>query len=122
MHTQGRVAEKVAFITGAARGQGRSHALRLAQEGADIYATDACEDIASLTYGMASEEDLKETARLVEATGRRIITRKVDVRDQAGLDAAAADAVEQFGRIDIVSANAGICGCRPTIDLTASSA
>ncbi len=92
--------------------------MRLAQEGADIYATDACEDIASLTYGMASEEDLAETARLVEKTGRRIITRKVDVRDQAGLDAAAADCVAQFGRIDIVSANAGVCGCRPTVELT----
>ncbi|MGW5075874.1 mycofactocin-coupled SDR family oxidoreductase [Rhodococcus sp. NPDC004095] len=115
---QGRVAGKVAFITGAARGQGRSHALRLAREGADIYATDACEDIKSLSYGMASEEDLVETARLVAETGRRIITRKVDVRDQAGLDAAAADAVEQFGSLDIVSANAGICGCRPTVELT----
>ncbi|KAA9148633.1 mycofactocin-coupled SDR family oxidoreductase [Amycolatopsis acidicola] len=114
----GRVEGKVAFITGAARGQGRSHALRLAEEGADIVAVDACEDIATLEYPMATEADLRETEKLVRERGRRVLARKVDVRDQAGLNQVAADAVEQLGGMDIVSANAGICGCRPTFDLS----
>lgn len=114
----GRVEGKVAFITGAARGQGRSHAVRLAEEGADIVAVDACADIASLEYGMASEAELEETAELVRGLGRRVLARRVDVRDQAGLDQVAADAVAEFGHIDIVSANAGVCGCRPTLDLS----
>ena len=114
----GRVSGKVAFITGAARGQGRSHALRLAAEGADIVATDACEDIDSLEYAMATEDDLRETERLVKELGRRILIRKVDVRDQDGMNAVANDAVEAFGGIDIVSANAGVCGCIPTLDLS----
>lgn len=113
----GQLKGKVAFITGAARGQGRSHAVRLAAEGADIVAVDACTDIASLEYGMANEEDLQETVRLVESLDRRILSRRVDVRDQIGLNQAAADAMDAFGRIDIVSANAGVCGCKPTLDL-----
>jgi SDR family mycofactocin-dependent oxidoreductase len=105
----GRVAGKVAFITGAARGQGRSHALRLAQEGADIIAVDLCEDVPTVKYSMASKEDLAETARQVEALDRRVVTAKADVRDQAALATAVDAAVADLGRLDIVVANAGIC-------------
>ncbi|AZG45908.1 mycofactocin-coupled SDR family oxidoreductase [Gordonia insulae] len=105
----GRVEGKVAFITGAARGQGRSHAVRLAEEGADIIAIDICKDVPSNTYAMSRPEDLKETARLVEAHGRRIITVEADVRVEQELADAVAGGVEEFGRLDIVVANAGIC-------------
>jgi SDR family mycofactocin-dependent oxidoreductase len=103
----GRVDGKVAFITGAARGQGRSHAVRLAQEGADIVAIDLCGDLETVEYPMARSEDLRETARLVEKEGQHVIAREADVRDQAALDAVAAEAVAEFGHIDIVAANAG---------------
>ncbi|MCX4815169.1 mycofactocin-coupled SDR family oxidoreductase [Streptomyces sp. NBC_01239] len=104
----GRVENKVAFITGAARGQGRSHAVRLAQEGADIIAVDLCADIESNHYALARESDLAETARLVEKAGRRILTRTVDVRDRGPLAAAVEEGVAELGRLDIVVANAGI--------------
>jgi SDR family mycofactocin-dependent oxidoreductase len=104
----GRVAGKVAFITGAARGQGRSHAIRLAQEGADIIAVDICEDVPGIPYPGATEADLAETVKLVEALDRRIVAAKADVRDYAGLKAVLDDGVAQLGRLDIVSANAGI--------------
>jgi SDR family mycofactocin-dependent oxidoreductase len=104
----GRVAGKVAFITGAARGQGRSHAIRLAQEGADIIAVDICEDVPGIPYAGATEADLAETVKQVEALDRRIVAAKADVRDYAGLAAALDDGVAQLGRLDIVSANAGI--------------
>jgi SDR family mycofactocin-dependent oxidoreductase len=104
----GRVAGKVAFITGAARGQGRSHAVRLAQEGADIIAVDICEDVPGIPYPGATEADLAETVKLVEALDRRIVAAKADVRDYAGLKAVLDDGVAQLGRLDIVSANAGI--------------
>jgi len=104
----GRVEGKVAFITGAARGQGRSHAIRLAQEGADIIAVDIAHDIDSVPYGLSSPEDLQETVRQVEALDRRIVAAQADVRDYDGLSAAMAAGVEQLGRLDIVSANAGI--------------
>ncbi|CUR59880.1 Short-chain dehydrogenase/reductase SDR [metagenome] len=104
----GRVAGKVAFITGAARGQGRSHAVRLAEEGADIIAVDAFKDIDTVPYPMATEDDMAETVRQVEALGRRIVTTAADVRDFDSLAAAVAAGVEEFGHIDIVSANAGI--------------
>ena len=104
----GRVAGKVAFITGAARGQGRSHAIRLAQEGADIIAVDICEDVPGIPYPGATEADLAETVKQVEALDRRIVAVKADVRDYAGLKAALDDGVAQLGRLDIVSANAGI--------------
>jgi (+)-trans-carveol dehydrogenase len=104
----GRVEGKVAFITGAARGQGRSHAIRLAQEGADIIAVDLMEEIPGAPYGPATEDDLAETVRQVEALDRRIVATKADVRDFAGLRAALDDGVAQLGRLDIVSANAGI--------------
>jgi len=105
----GRVAGKVAFITGAARGQGRSHAIRLAEEGADIIAVDICEDIASAGYGLATEADLAETVKAVEALDRRIFARKADVRDAAALKAVLEEGVAELGKLDIVSANAGIC-------------
>ena len=104
----GRVAGKVAFITGAARGQGRSHAIRLAQEGADIIAVDVCEDIASVPYAGATEADLAETVKQVEALDRRIFAVKADVRDYNGLKKAVDDGVAELGKLDIVSANAGI--------------
>jgi SDR family mycofactocin-dependent oxidoreductase len=104
----GRVEGKVAFITGAARGQGRSHAVRLAAEGADIVAIDVCEDMPGMPYPGSSEEDLAETVRLVEELDRRIVARKADVRDFAALQDAIDDGVAQLGRLDIVSANAGI--------------
>lgn len=106
----GRVEGKVAFITGAARGQGRSHALRLAAEGADIIAIDVCEPMPGVDrfYKGATEEDLAETVRQVEALDRRIVATKADVRDYTGLKSALDDGVAQLGHVDIVSANAGI--------------
>jgi len=99
----------VAFITGAGRGQGRSHAIRLAEEGADIIAVDICRDYDTVSYGMATEADLAQTVKAVEALDRRIIATQADVRDAAALKAAVDDGVAQLGRLDIVSANAGIC-------------
>src|SRR5262245_14751011 len=105
----GRVAGKVAFITGAARGQGRAHALRLAEEGADVIAVDICAPIKNVPYPAATEADLAETVRQVEALDRRIVSRVVDTRDAEALRAAADDGVAELGRLDIVVANAGIC-------------
>jgi SDR family mycofactocin-dependent oxidoreductase len=99
---------KVAFITGAARGQGRSHAIRLAQEGADIIAIDIAAQIDSVSYPMYTPDDLAETARQVEALDRRIFTRQADVRDKDALQAAFDAGVAELGPVDIVSANAGI--------------
>jgi SDR family mycofactocin-dependent oxidoreductase len=104
----GRVEGKVVAITGAARGQGRSHAVRLAEEGADIIAIDLCEDIDVVEYPMATYEDLEETARLVEKTGRRAFVKQADVRDPAALKAAIDEGVAELGRLDVVVANAGI--------------
>jgi SDR family mycofactocin-dependent oxidoreductase len=104
----GRVQGKVAFITGAARGQGRSHAVRLAEEGADIIAVDICAPIGTVPYPLGTEEDLAETVRLVENLDRRIISKKVDIRDLDGLRTVAAEGVAAFGKIDVVVANAGI--------------
>ncbi len=105
----GRVEDKVVFITGAARGQGRSHAAHLAEEGADIIAVDICEDIASNDYPLARREDLDETAKLVEKTGRRIVSIQADVRDRAALAKALRAGVAELGKLDVVVANAGIC-------------
>jgi SDR family mycofactocin-dependent oxidoreductase len=99
---------KVAFITGAARGQGRSHAVRFAEEGADILAVDLCQQIDSVAYPLARPEDLDETINLVEKTGRRIVAEQADVRDFGKLKAVVAKAVSELGRIDYVLANAGI--------------
>jgi SDR family mycofactocin-dependent oxidoreductase len=104
----GRVQGKVAFITGAARGQGRSHAIRLAQEGADIIAVDICADVPGIPYQGATAADLAETVKQVEALDRRIIAAKADVRDYDRLQAVLDDGVAQLGKLDIVSANAGI--------------
>jgi (+)-trans-carveol dehydrogenase len=114
----GRVEGKVALITGAARGMGRAHALRLAQEGADIVLLDLCRDVSSTPYPMAGDEDMVETQRLVEETGRRALARHADVRDQAQLDAAVADALDTFGRLDIVVPNAGVVSFGKTWELT----
>jgi SDR family mycofactocin-dependent oxidoreductase len=104
----GKLEGKVAFITGAARGQGRSHAVRLAQEGADIIAVDICRQIDSVPYPMATPEDLAQTAKEVEALDRRIFAREADVRDAAALEAALSAGVAELGPVDIVLANAGI--------------
>jgi|HubBroStandDraft_3_1064219.scaffolds.fasta_scaffold10917_2 (+)-trans-carveol dehydrogenase len=104
----GRVEGKVAFITGAARGQGRSHAVTLAREGADIIAVDLCAQIGSVPYPMATPEDLAQTVKKVEAAGRRIVATAADVRDYDPLKKALDDGVARLGRLDIVSANAGI--------------
>ena len=104
----GRVEGKVAFITGAARGQGRSHAITLAREGADIIAVDLCAQIGTVPYPMATPEDLAQTVKEVEAAGRRIVATQADVRDYDALKQALDDGVAQLGRLDIVSANAGI--------------
>ena len=114
----GKLEGKVAFITGAARGQGRSHAVRLAQEGADIIAVDLCAQMGSVGYPMATEEDLAETVRQVEALDRRIVASVADVRDSAALKGAVDDGVAQLGRLDIVLANAGIATFAPVEELT----
>ena len=108
----GRVEGKVAFITGAARGQGRSHAIRLAEEGADIIAVDICSDIDTIGYPMATPEDLEETKNFVEKTGQRIVTAQADVRDAAPLKAALDAGVKEFGRLDIVVAQAGVAAMK----------
>jgi SDR family mycofactocin-dependent oxidoreductase len=113
----GKLEGKVAFITGAARGQGRSHAVRLAQEGADVIAVDLCAQVGSVGYPLATPEDLAETVRQVEALDRRIVATQADVRDTAGLKAAVDDGVAQLGRLDIVLANAGIASFAPVEDL-----
>lgn len=99
---------KVAFITGAARGQGRSHAIRFAEEGADIIAVDICRQIDSVGYPMATPEDLDETVNLVEKAGSRIVAEQVDVRDFEKLTTVVEKGVSELGRIDFVLANAGI--------------
>jgi len=109
---------KVAFITGAARGQGRSHAVRLAQEGADIIAVDICKQIETVSIPLSTPEDLAETADLVKGHNRRIYTAEVDVRDYAALKAAVDAGVEQLGRLDIIVANAGIGNGGATLDKT----
>jgi SDR family mycofactocin-dependent oxidoreductase len=105
----GRVAGKVALVTGAARGQGRADAIRLAQEGADVIVVDVCAPLPSVPYDSATPDDLQETVRLVEKTGRRVVSGIVDVRDLEALRAVVDAAVQDLGRLDIVVANAGIC-------------
>ena len=109
MAAGGALEGKVAFVTGAARGQGRAHAVRFAREGADVVAIDICGPVSdTITYQMPTSEDLAETARLVEAEGRKVLAREVDIRDLAAQQQVVADAVEQFGRLDILVANAGV--------------
>jgi SDR family mycofactocin-dependent oxidoreductase len=112
-----RFVGKVAFVTGAARGQGRAEALRLAAEGADIIALDICEDLPTATYKGTTVEDLAETARLVEAMDRRIVTSKTDTRDFAGVKAAVEAGVAELGRLDVVVANAGMTSAARTWEI-----
>jgi SDR family mycofactocin-dependent oxidoreductase len=114
----GQLDGKVAFITGVARGQGRSHAVRLAQEGADIVGVDLCADVASVGYDMATPDDLADTVREVEALGRRIVASRADVRDSAAMNAAVDDGVRQLGRLDIVLANAGVASFAPAEEMS----
>ena len=114
----GRVAGKVAFITGAARGQGRSHAVKLAEEGADIIAVDVCRQVETVPYATATAADLAETVRQVEALDRRIIASEVDIRDGAALTNAVDAGVAELGRLDIVLANAGISTPAPTLEMS----
>lgn len=108
----------VAFVTGAARGQGRNHAVRLAREGADIIAIDICAPVGGAPYDLATPDDLAETERLVQAEGRGIVATIADVRDPAAVAKALSAGVERFGRLDIVVANAGIAGSYAVEDLT----
>jgi SDR family mycofactocin-dependent oxidoreductase len=116
--TRGRVAGKVALITGAARGQGRSHALRLAAEGADILAIDICAPVDHVDYATATGDDLTTTARMVEEAGARVVTRTVDVRDASGLTAAVAEGAAALGGLDIAVANAGVCSIQRWDEVT----
>ena len=105
----GSLSGRVAFVTGAARGQGRAHAVKLASEGADVIAVDLCGQIASVPYPMATADDLAETVKLVEDTGARIVAQQADVRDRASLKTALKAGVDELGgRLDVVVANAGI--------------
>jgi SDR family mycofactocin-dependent oxidoreductase len=122
--TGGPLAGKVALITGAARGQGRAHAVRLAADGADIIAVDICAPISSVPYPLATADDLAATVKLVEDTGARIVAKEADVRDRASLSDAVQAGVDELGRLDIVIANAGIApmqsgddGWRDVIDV-----
>jgi SDR family mycofactocin-dependent oxidoreductase len=114
----GRLEGKVAFVTGAARGQGRSHAVRLAEEGCDVIAVDICRDIDSACYGGASSADLEETVGLVERADRRIVAAEVDVRDLAGMRRVVDEGVAALGHLDIVVANAGIASFAPTLEMS----
>lgn len=103
-----RLDGKVALISGGARGQGRSHAIRLAEEGADIVTFDLCAQIESVPYEMSTEEDLNETVRMIEDLDQRIVARKADVRDFGQVESVVEECLSEFGHIDIVCANAGI--------------
>ena len=106
---QGALDGRVAFVTGAARGQGRAYAVRLAREGADVIICDVCAPVSeTIPYRGATPEDLAETVQLVEAEGRKVLARRVDIRDDAAVRELVADGVEQFGRLDVVVANAGV--------------
>ncbi len=113
----GRLEGKVALVTGAARGQGRSHAIRLAQEGADIIAVDICAQVDSVPYAMATPDDLAETVREVEALDRRIVASEADVRDFGALSSAVDAGVAELGRLDVVSANAGIVSYGESVEI-----
>src|SRR5215212_3712447 len=104
----GRVAGKKVLVTGAARGMGRSHAVRLAEEGADLILVDICESLPELEYPLSTQEDLAETARLAEKHGGRVVTHIVDVRDEAALAAAVNDGVAELGGLEAAVANAGV--------------
>jgi SDR family mycofactocin-dependent oxidoreductase len=119
--TAGRVEGKVAFVTGAARGQGRSHAVRLAEEGADIIAVDICHDVSTIAYPLSRPEDLEETARLIEKAGRKAVTAQADVREAAQLRTAIESGIATLGGLDIVVAQAGVMGAEGKPELQAWS-
>jgi (+)-trans-carveol dehydrogenase len=114
----GRLDGKVAFITGAARGQGRSHAVRMAEEGADIIAVDIDEQLETVPYELSTMSDLEETARLVQEAGRRVFIRQADVRSLEQLEAALEAGVAELGRLDAVVANAGIWSYDALVDMS----
>jgi SDR family mycofactocin-dependent oxidoreductase len=114
----GRVDGKVALVTGAARGQGRSHAVRLAEEGADVIAIDICQQMPSIPYEMGRSEELQETEDLVSKFGNGVMVREVDVRDQSALDSLVSEALERFGHIDVVASNAAVISYQPVWELT----
>lgn len=114
----GRMDGKVALVTGAARGQGRSHALRLAEEGAEIIAVDLCGQIDTVPYGMSHPADLDETTKRIEDLDRRVVAQQADVRDGASLQAAVSAGLSEFGQIDVVCANAGIFSYAPAWEMT----
>jgi SDR family mycofactocin-dependent oxidoreductase len=114
----GKLDGKVALVSGAARGQGREHAIRLAGEGAEIIAVDACAQVEGVLYPMSTPADLDETVKEVESLDRRIVARQADVRDYAQLEGAVAEGIAELGRIDIVVANAGICTFAPVWELS----
>jgi SDR family mycofactocin-dependent oxidoreductase len=114
----GRVQGKVVFITGAARGQGRAHAVRFAEEGASVIAVDVCAPIDGVPIELATEEDLRQTAAAVEAVGGKIVARPADVRDSAALEQVVQDGLGQFGRLDAVIANAGTSSPGRALELT----
>ena len=118
-NSDGPLQGQVAMVTGAARGQGRAHALRLARDGADIIAIDICASVSdTITYPSPTPADLDETAELIEGTGRRALTRQVDTRDLAALQQVVADGVAQFGRLDVLVANAGVLSWGRLFELT----
>lgn len=108
---------RVALVTGAARGQGRSHAVALAERGADVVICDRCEDSDAVAYPLSTKDDLEETVRLVEATGRRCISVQADTADRSAIEALVRRAEEELGRIDIAIANAGVSAAAPVQDL-----
>lgn len=113
----GKLDGKVAFITGAARGQGRAHAVKMAEEGASIIAVDILEQIDSVAYPLSTQSDMDETVKLVEEAGGRVVARKADVRERPGLEAALEAGKQEFGRLDIVVANAGIMAIMGEVSL-----
>jgi SDR family mycofactocin-dependent oxidoreductase len=117
----GRVEGKVAFITGAARGQGRSHAIKLASEGADIIAVDRCQDFETVNYPMATSDDLKETASEIEKLDRRVVAVEADVRDRGALADVLTEGISQLGKVDVVVAQAGIAAMKGEPQLQAWS-
>lgn len=117
----GRLDNKVVFVTGAARGQGRAICVRMAEEGADVVALDSLTDVGSVQYPMATAADLADTVKHVEATGRRIVAKQADVRDFAAVQAVVDDGLGAFGAIDVVCANAGIASFGPTWELSEAS-
>jgi (+)-trans-carveol dehydrogenase len=114
----GVMEDKVVLVTGAARGQGRSHAVRFAEEGADIIAIDKCGPIDSLSYPLADEDDLTETVCAVEALGRKIIARQIDVRDGPGVFVGVAEMAAELGGLDVILANAGVASFAPVSEMS----